>query len=187
MLRSIDAFAKVYDFVQKNYAEPVEPDRAIFGPEGSSNQGAIPGMLRTLDPHSNFFDPRTFARLRETQEGKYYGVGMRILTVPDKMGKWTTTVVEPMPGSPAFQAGLRPGDVIQKVDDKPTLGVEGDAVAKMLKGPKGTRVRVTVTREGYDTPLDFLVTRGEISGLSVDDAFLAWCRLHSHREFFRDH
>jgi len=172
VLRSIDAFAKVYDFVQKNYAEPVEPDRAIFGPEGSSNQGAIPGMLRTLDPHSNFFDPRTFARLRETQEGKYYGVGMRILTVPDKMGKWTTTVVEPMPGSPAFQAGLRPGDIIQKVDDKPTLGVEGDAVAKMLKGPKGTRVRVTVTREGYDKPLDFLVTRGEISGLSVDDSFL---------------
>src|SRR5207247_4909873 len=135
----LDAFAKVYAVVQRNYAEPVSPDRAIlgvFGPQGNSNVGAISGMLRTLDPHSNFFDPRTFARLRETQEGKYYGVGMRILTVPDKMGKWTTTVVEPMPGSPAFQAGLRPGDVIQKVDDKPTLGVEGDAVAKMLKGTK---------------------------------------------------
>jgi carboxyl-terminal processing protease len=171
VVQSIDAFAKVYDLVQKDYADPVDPDRAIFGPEGSGTLGAVPGMLRTLDPHSNFFDARTFARLRETQEGKYYGVGMRILTVPDKMGKWMTTVVEPMPRSPAFSAGLRPGDVIQKVDNKPVAGLEGDNVAKMLKGPKGTVVHVLVTREGYEKPLDFAVTRGEISGLSVDDNF----------------
>jgi carboxyl-terminal processing protease len=172
VLQSIDAFAKVYDLVQKDYADPVNPDRGIFGPEGSGTLGAIPGMLRTLDPHSNFFDARTFARLRETQEGKYYGVGMRILTVPDKLGKWMTTVVEPMPRSPAFSAGLRPGDVIVKVDNKAASGLEGDAVAKMLKGPKGTVVHVVVTREGYEKPLDFAVTRGEISGLSVDDYFL---------------
>jgi carboxyl-terminal processing protease len=97
---------------------------------------------------------------------------MRILTVPDKMGKWMTTVVEPMPRSPAFSAGLRPGDVIVKVDNKAASGLEGDAVAKMLKGPKGTVVHVLVTREGYEKPLDFAVTRGEISGLSVDDYFL---------------
>jgi carboxyl-terminal processing protease len=169
--QSIDAFAKVYGLVQKAYAEPVDPDRAIFGPEGSSTLGAVPGMLRTLDPHSNFFDARTFARLRETQEGKYYGVGMRILTVPDKMGKWMTTVVEPMSGSPAFQAGLRPGDVLLTVDGKPAGGVDGDTVAKMLKGPKGTVVHVTASREGYDKPLDFAITRGEISGMSVEDAF----------------
>src|SRR5437667_4286665 len=86
---SLDAFAKVYAVVQRNYAEPVSPDRAIlgvFGPQGNSNVGAISGMLRTLDPHSNFFDSKTFARLRETQEGKYYGVGMRILTVPGNHG-----------------------------------------------------------------------------------------------------
>lgn len=172
VLRSIDSFAKVYDLVQKNYAESVDPARVVLGSEGNGSLGAIPGMLRTLDPHSNFFDARTFSRLRETQEGKYYGVGMRILTVPDKMGKWTTTVVEPMPRSPAFLAGLRPGDVILKVDGKPVGGIEGDAVAKMLKGPKGTVVHVSVSREGYDKPLDFAITRGEISGLSVDDYFL---------------
>jgi carboxyl-terminal processing protease len=170
--QDLDTFSKVFSLVQQNYAVPVNPDRAIFGPESSNNLGAIPGMLRTLDPHSNFFDQRTFARLRETQEGRYYGVGMRILTVPGEMGKWVTTVVQPMPGSPAFRAGLRPGDTILKVDGKPTLGLDGDTVAKMLKGPKGTIVHVTVTREGYDQPLDFAVTRAEITGMSVDDYFL---------------
>ncbi len=170
--QSLDAFSKIYDLVQQDYADPVNPDRAIFGPENTGSLGAIPGMLRTLDPHSNFFDQRTFARLRENQEGKYYGVGMRILTVPGEMGKWVTTVVQPMPGSPAFRAGIRPGDTILKVDAKPTLGLDGDTVAKMLKGPRGTIVHVTVTREGYDKPLDFAVTREEISGLSVDDYFL---------------
>ena len=171
---SLDAFAKVYAVVQRNYAEPVSPDRAIlgvFGPQGNSNVGAISGMLRTLDPHSNFFDSKTFARLRETQEGKYYGVGMRILTVPGKMGQWMTTVVEPMPGSPAFRAGLRPGDVILKVDGKSADGLDDETVAKMLKGPKGTVVRVTASREGYDKPLEFAIARDEITGLSVDDYF----------------
>src|SRR5207247_2716381 len=114
VLQSIDAFAKVYDLVQKDYADPVNRDRGIFGPEGSGTLGAIPGMLRTLDPHSNFFDAGTFARLRATQEGKYYCVGMRILTVPDTMGQWMTTVVEPMPSCQAFSTGLRPcGDMVR--------------------------------------------------------------------------
>src|SRR6266571_3910771 len=171
---SLDAFAKVYAVVQRNYAEPVSPDRAIlgvFGPQGNSNVGAISGMLCTLAPHSNFVDSKTLARLRETQEGKYYGVGMRILTVPGKMGQWMTTVVEPMPGSPAFRAGLRPGDVILKVDGKSADGLDDETVAKMLKGPKGTVVHVTASREGYDKPLEFAIARDEISGLSVDDYF----------------
>ena len=169
---NLDAFAKIYALVQQNYADPVNPDHAIFGPEYSNTEGAIPAMLRTLDPHSNFFSPKTFARLRENQEGKYFGVGMRILTVPGKMGQWMTTVIEPMPGSPAFRAGLRPGDLILEVDGKAAEGLDGDAVAKMLKGPRGTAVRITVSREGYDKPLDFKVTREEITGLSVDDYFL---------------
>jgi carboxyl-terminal processing protease len=168
---SLDTFSRIYSVAQQNYADPVDPDHAIFGPENSSGPGAIPGMLRILDPHSNFFDAKTYARLRESQEGKYYGVGMRIVTVPGKMGKLVTTVIEPLRDSPAFHAGIRPGDVILKVDGKPTEGLDGDTVAKMLKGPKGSTVHVTVTREGYDKPLDFDITRQEISGLSVDDYF----------------
>lgn len=167
---SLSTFTKVYDLVEKNYADPVDPDRAIFGPP-SSNLGAIPGMLRTLDPHSNFFDPRAYAQLREDQEGKYYGVGMQIAPRPGKMGKLVTIVLLPMPGSPAFRAGLRPGDVIIKVDGKSTEDLNTTQVADLLKGPKGTIVHVTISREGSDEPLEVTITRDEISRRSVDAAF----------------
>ncbi len=182
---SFNVFTKVFDVVEQNYAEPVDPDRAIFGPTSSipgavPTLGAIPGMLRTLDPHSSFFDPRAFAQMREDQEGKYYGVGMSIQSRPGKMGKLFTFVVEPMPGSPAFRAGLRPGDVITKVDGKPTDGPEAPQdpfaltafVASMLKGPKGTVVHVTISREGSDQPVEFTITRDEISHRSVGESFM---------------
>jgi len=169
---SYDAFSKVFDVVEKNYADPLDPDKALFGPLPNSPVGAIPGMLRTLDPHSSFFDPHAFTALREDQEGKYYGVGMTIQQRPGKMGKLETIVLLPIPGSPAFHAGLRPGDIILKVDAKPTEGLASDRVAEMLKGPKGTVVRVTVGREGSDEPLDFTITRDEISRRSLDDVFM---------------
>jgi carboxyl-terminal processing protease len=168
---SLQAFTKIFDTVEQNYAEPVDPDRAIYGPQ-NSNLGAIPGMLRTLDPHSNFFDPRSFAQLREQQEGKYYGVGMTIQSRLGKMGKLVTIVVMPLPGSPAFRAGLRPGDVIVKVDDKLTEGLNTGQVAELLKGPKGTVVRVAVDREGSEEPLQFTIVRDEIAQHSVDSAFM---------------
>jgi carboxyl-terminal processing protease len=168
---SLSAFTRVYDIVEANYADPLDPDQSIYGPP-NGNTGAIPGALRTLDPHSNFFDPRAFALLREDQEGKYYGVGMQIETRPGKMGKLVTIVRKPIPGSPAFRAGLRPGDIVSKVDDKSTDGLNVSQVAELLKGPKGTQVRVTVIREGYEQPLEFNIIRDEISPLSVDDAFM---------------
>lgn len=169
---SLSEFTQVYGLVEKNYADPVDPDKAIFGPTDSNSLGAIPGMLRTLDPHSNFFDPKAFSRLREDQEGKYYGVGMTIQQRPGKMGTLQTIVLLPIPGSPAFRVGLRPGDVIVKVDGKNTNGLNTDDVATMLKGPKGTVVHVTVTREGYDQPLDFTITRDQIQRPSVINAFM---------------
>ena len=153
-------FTKVLDVVQSNYAEPVDVDKTVY-------QGAIPGMLRMLDPHSNFFDQRQFALLREDQRGKYYGVGMVVAPRENR-----TVVVSPYVGAPAYNAGLRPGDVIAKVDDKTTDGLSTTEVADMLKGPKGTVVKITVTREGYTDPLVFTVTRDEIPRHSVDIAFL---------------
>jgi carboxyl-terminal processing protease len=157
---SVRDFTKVLDLVQSNYAEPVDVDRVVY-------QGAIPGMLRMLDPHSNFFDARQFALLREDQRGKYYGVGMVIAPRENH-----TVVVAPYVGAPAYTAGLRPGDILTKVDDKPTDGLSTTEVADMLKGPKGTVVKITVTREGYTDPLVFTVTRDEIPRHSVDISFL---------------
>ena len=138
----------------------MDTDKAIY-------EGAIPGMLRMLDPHSNFFDARQFALLREDQRGKYYGVGMVVAPRENH-----TVVISPYVGAPAYNAGLRPGDVIMKVDDKSTDGLTTSEVADMLKGPKGTVVKITVTREGYTDPILFTVTRDEIPRHSVDIAFL---------------
>jgi carboxyl-terminal processing protease len=153
-------FSKVLDVVQSNYAEPVDVDKVVY-------QGAIPGMLRMLDPHSNFFDSRQFALLREDQRGKYYGVGMVVAPRENH-----TVVMSPYVGAPAYNAGLRPGDLIVKVDDKTTEGLTTSEVADMLKGPKGTVVKITITREGYTDPLVFTVTRDEIPRHSVDIAFM---------------
>jgi carboxyl-terminal processing protease len=153
-------FTKVLDVVQNNYADPVDVDKAVY-------QGAIPGMLRMLDPHSNFFDAKQFTLLREDQRGKYYGVGMVVAPRENH-----TVVMAPYVGAPAYNAGLRPGDVIIKVDDKSTDGLTTSEVADMLKGPKGTVVKITVSREGYPDALVFTVTRDEIPRHSVDIAFM---------------
>ena len=97
---SLRQFTTVYDVVEQNYAEPVNPDKAIYN-------GAIPGMLHVLDPHSNFFDPKAYSLLREDQRGKYYGVGM---TVGPRNNK--VIVIAPFVGTPAYRAGIRPGDII---------------------------------------------------------------------------
>jgi carboxyl-terminal processing protease len=157
---SLRTFTEVYNIVEQNYAEPVNPDKAIYN-------GAIPGMLHVLDPHSNFFDPKSYSLLREEQRGKYYGVGM---TVGPRNNK--VIVIAPFVGTPAYRAGIHPGDVIIAVDGKPTDNMSTAEVADMLKGPKGTTVRITVLREGSDKPLEFSIVRDEIPRYSVDLHFL---------------
>ena len=156
---SIKNLTRVLTVVQQNYAIPIDSDHALY-------DGAIPGMLRVLDPHSTFFDPREYALLREDQRGKYYGVGM---TVGPQNNH--TVVLAPMPGSPAAKAGIRPGDIIARVESKATDGLTVSEVADLLKGPKGTVVHVTMVREGYDQPITLAVTRDEIPKHSVDVAF----------------
>src|SRR5215469_10472200 len=157
---SLKTFTQVYDIVEQNYAEPVNPDKAIYN-------GAIPGMLHALDPHSNFFDPKSYSLLREEQRGKYYGVGM---TVGPRNNK--VIVIAPFVGSPAYRAGIRPGDIIAAVDGKPTDNMTTEDVADLLKGPRGTTVHITMMREGAEKPLVFTVVRDEIPRYSVDLHFL---------------
>ncbi|MGH9583228.1 MAG: S41 family peptidase, partial [Bryobacteraceae bacterium] len=144
-----------------NYADKLSPDKAIY-------KGAIPGMLRTLDPHSNFFDPKAFAGLREEQHGMYFGIGMYIGPQP-RTGK--PMVMYPFGGSPAYKAGLRPGDVLLDVNGKRVDNLTTVQVADLLKGPKGTKVEVTVSREGSPKPIAFNLVRAEIPRNSVDTAF----------------
>ena len=172
---AVREFTTVLDVVQANYAEPVDVDKEVY-------QGAIPGMLRVLDPHSSFFDARQFALLREDQRGKYYGVGMIVAPRENH-----TVVMAPYVGAPAYNAGLRPGDMIVKVDEKSTDNLSTTEVADLLKGPKGTVVKIVVTREGFTDPLSFTVTRGEIPRHSVDISFLikpgiGYIRLSSFNE-----
>ncbi|HET9101441.1 MAG TPA: S41 family peptidase [Acidobacteriaceae bacterium] len=169
---SLKQFTNVYSIVEQNYAEPMTKDRvntAIY-------DGAIPDMLHVLDPHSNFYDPKAFAAMREEESGKYYGIGMEIMQQNDKI-----VVVNPFEGTPSYKAGIRPGDVILAVNGKPINGTGPDGkpvkkattldVANMLKGPKGTPVDVTIAREGRPEPIVFHLIRAEIPRASVDLAY----------------
>ena len=164
---SLKSFTSVYALVEQNYAEPISGDKA----DTAIYDGAIPGMLRVLDPHSNFYDPKAYAKMREDQHGRYYGVGMLIQQQNNKV-----YVVTPYENTPSFRAGIHPGDIINSVDGK-MVSVDGkipdglassDMVAKALKGPKGTHVQVTMVREGQDKPLVFDLVRDEIPHPSVD-------------------
>ncbi len=174
---SIKNFTKVYDIVDQNYADKLSADKGIYS-------GAIPGMLRTLDPHSNFFDPKEFAGLREEQHGMYFGIGMLIGPQP-RTGK--PMVMHPFGGTPAYRAGIRPGDMLVEVNDKRVDNLTTTEVAEMLKGPKGTKVQVIVNREGSPKPITFNMVRDEIPRNSVDTAFwvkpgIAYLRIQSFTE-----
>jgi carboxyl-terminal processing protease len=157
--QAVSSFAKAYALVEDNFAQPLNADQSIY-------KGAIPGMLRTLDPHSNFFDPRDYQLLREDQKGHYYGVGMQ---VGARNGK--TVVIAPFPGSPAYKAGLRPGDTIETVDGKAVNNLGTTEVADLLKGQRGTAVTIAVARVGADEALTFTLVRDEINRKSVEDPF----------------
>ncbi len=117
---SLKAFTDVYAIVEQNYAEPITPDKA----DDVIYDGAIPGMLQVLDPHSHFYDPKAYARLREDQRGHYYGVGMVIQQQNDNNGKSKVYVVTPYEDTPSFRAGIHPGDqILPSTANPPTAGL----------------------------------------------------------------
>jgi carboxyl-terminal processing protease len=158
--KTLLSVAQVYSIVEQNYADKVDPDKAIYN-------GAIPGMLRVLDPHSDFFDPKSFSRMRESQRGKYYGIGAQIGPRNSRV-----VIIAPMSGSPALKAGVRAGDIISAINGKNAENMTTDQVSEQLRGPKGTPVKVTMLRQGSDKPLEFTIIRDEIPQYSVDLHFM---------------
>src|SRR5271157_2877617 len=123
---SIHKFSQVYGAIEANFADKVDPDTAVY-------RGAIPGMLRTLDPHSAFYDPKSWQLMREGQSGHYYGVGMLIGAPRGN----EVLVMHPFEGSPAFKAGIHPGDQIIEVNDTKITKPDTSIVSGLLKGPRG--------------------------------------------------
>ena len=147
---SIKKFSQIYEAVESNFADKVDPDQVVY-------RGAIPAMLRTLDPHSSFYDPKAFQLLREGQSGHYFGVGM-LIGAPERK----VMVMHPFQGSPAFRAGLRPADEILSVNDTSTEGADVSKVSSLLKGPRGTTAVIKVRRLGAAEPLIFTIVRDNV-------------------------
>jgi carboxyl-terminal processing protease len=145
--------------IDREYVEEVPSDRLVYG--------GIEGMLKTLDPHSSFFDPRQYAQMRERQEGKYYGLGIQIQPIDGDI-----TVMSIFEGSPAFKKGLRRGDVIARIEQEDAKGMSSEDAVKRLKGPKGTSVNVSIKRRGYDQLIPLQVTRDEVNIVSVRGVFM---------------
>lgn len=127
----------------------------------------IGGMLEVLDPHSNFLDPRSYRKMRERQEGSFFGVG---IIISRRNGQ--VTVIAPMAGTPAAEKGLRAGDVITDVDGKGSTEITVDEVVDMVRGPEGTPVTLTIRRPGMAEPFDVDIIRARIPTNSVQFAFM---------------
>ena len=145
--------------IETRYVDEVKSDQLVYG--------AISGMLQTLDPHSNFMDPKQYAQLRERQEGRYYGLGITIQVIDGDI-----TVMALFEGSPAYKEGIRRGDIIAKIKGEDAKGWTSDQAVRMLRGAKGTTVAVSLKRAGYDQLITLDVPRDEITIPTIRAAFM---------------
>jgi carboxyl-terminal processing protease len=152
-------FTAALNAIEANYVEKTESDNLVYG--------AIRGMLSTLDPHSSFFSPIEYARMRERQEGRYYGIGIQIVSVD---GDVTATRV--FEGSPAYKAGMRLGDVFSRIAGEDAKGWTNDQAMGKLRGPKGTTVNIEIRRRGYGQPIPIALTRDEVLIPTVTSSFM---------------
>ena len=171
--RNLDAFVEVLDKVERNYVDPVESDQLV--------KGAIGGMMRRLDPFSQYLDRADYADLKTLTEGQFGGLGI-VISIRDNY----PTVISPVEGTPAYSLGIQSGDVILKIDGKSTRGYSSEDAVRALRGPEGTPVTITIVRDG-DPPRDVQITREIIHVKSVPYAFevtpgIGYLRLSSFSE-----
>ncbi len=147
-------FADVLSLLQKEYVEETKSKDLIYG--------AIKGMLETLDPHSAFLPPQMFKEMQEETKGRFEGLGIEI-TIRDGV----LTVVSPIEDTPAYRAGIQAGDQILRIDGEPTKNLTLMDAVKRMRGPKGTKVTLTIMREGFTKPREFSLIRDVIPIRSV--------------------
>jgi len=154
MYEDLKVFTDVIGLIQKDYVEETKSKDLI--------NGAIKGMLETLDPHSGFMPPSMFKEMQEETKGRFEGLGIEI-TLKDGI----LTVVSPVEGTPAFRAGVLAGDQIIKIDGESSKNFTLMDSVKRLRGPRGTKVTITIMREGFTKPRDFTLVRDVIPVRSV--------------------
>lgn len=155
----LNKFKDILILTEKNYIEPIDT--------GELTEAAVAGLLDKLDPHSVYIAPRNFERVTEEFKGKYEGIGISFRILND-----TITVLEPIGGGPSARLGILANDRIVKINGESSVGYKETDVQKSLRGPRGTRVTVTIVRPGAADPLVFEITRDEISLASLDAAFM---------------
>lgn len=157
--RNLEIFSNVLDLIQKNYVEDIDSKEII--------EGAIKGMLTTLDPHSSYMKPDSFKELKIETKGSFTGIGIEI-----SMRDGILTVVSPIEGTPAYKMGVKAQDKIIKINDEPTKDLTLREAVKRLRGPKGTEVTISVYREGLTELKDITIVRNVIPLISVKSKIL---------------
>lgn len=149
----------VLSLTEKNYVDNVDLKKLT--------EAAITGMLNTLDPHSVYIPTTQFERVTEEFRGKFEGIGVSFRVIND-----TITVIEPVGGGPSARLGILSNDRIVRIDDSSAIGFDDNRVMRTLRGPRGTKVKVSIIRPGVREILDFEIIRDEIPLTSVDAAFM---------------
>jgi len=172
-LEEIQQLSAVFGLIKTDYVEPVDDKKLITD--------AISGMVSGLDPHSQYFDKKSFKEFREGTSGRFVGVGIEI-TQEDGLVK----VVSPIEGSPAFRAGLKTNDLITKIDDTAVKGLALNEAVKRMRGEPNTKVTLTIFRKDESRTFTVTITREEIKTQSVKSKIVepgyAWVRLSQFQE-----
>ena len=157
--QGLSDFTRVLDLIQRNYVEKVDSKKLM--------NNAIEGMVKTLDPYSAYLTPERFRELEIGTSGEFGGVGMEV-----SEEKGVLTVITPIEGSPAQKAGIKPRDQIIEIEGKSTQGMVVQEAVKLMRGPIGTPVKITVRRAGLAKPLNFTLVRDKIIVKSVKSKLL---------------